>query len=169
MFPQKQKSPWRWLSFLPGVILAMIVLVGCHGLTTSPNPAVVSATLTAEVTSTKTPEQRQLEETVWLLQSINGEPALPDVEVILEFFVDTHTFRGSTGCNQYGGPYEIKEQKFDIIEVEMSARNCLQEDLMEQERRYEDLLWNVTIYAIENGTLMLKTDSGETLAFLPQQ
>jgi len=167
MSSPKQKVPMRWLSFLPAVVLAMLVLAGCQGLTTSPSPAAVSATLTAEAQSTKTPEQRRLEETVWVLESINGEPALPDVEVILEF--SGIRLKGYTGCNRYEGPYERSDYELDIDEVAITEQDCPQKTIMEQERRYEDMLWDVTTYVIENDTLTLKTDSGETLIFMSRQ
>jgi heat shock protein HslJ len=113
----------------------------------------------AEVSATaESVEQARLEETVWVLHSINGEPALPEVEVTLEFSADRHILRGYAGCNHYGGPYELNDHELDIIEVEMSLQN----------RQYEDILWNVTIYQIEDGKLILKTDAGETLVFTSQ-
>ena len=162
----KQKAPTRWLSFLPAVVLAMLVLVGCQGLTTSPNPVVVSAPLTAEAQSTKTPEQRQLQETVWILQSINGEPVLSDVEVTLEFSGDE--VGGSTGCNVYGNPYKRSDSDLDIFEIFMTTQECSPERIMKQEHLYEDVLWDVTTHEIEDSRLILKTDAGETLTFTPQ-
>ena len=123
----------------------------------------------AEVSATaESVEQARLEETVWVLHSINGEPALPEVEVTLEFSADRHILRGYAGCNHYGGPYELNDHELDIIEVEMSLQNCPPPNIMRQERQYEDILWNVTIYQIEDGKLILKTDAGETLVFTSQ-
>jgi|GEM_PF-2704508 len=174
MLPQKQKSLMRWLWFLPGVVLAMIVLVGCQGLTTSPSREVVAATLTAEVTVTKTPEQQQLEETVWVLQSINGEPALTDVKVTLEFALDPNAGRmlkGHTGCNGYGVPYEITSNGLEINRFQLiaSAAGCLPESIMEQEKQYYEILRHTSHYGIEGNTLTLRTETGQTLVFLPQK
>ncbi len=150
------------------VVLA-VLLAGCQGFTTSTNPAAVSATLTAEAASTESPEQRQLEAKVWRLQSMNGEPVLPDVEVTIEFSAGVHRIEGYTGCNRYEGPYERSGSQLDILEIAITERACPQKNIMEQERQYEDMLWNVTAYAIQDNTLTLKTAAGETLVFLSRQ
>ncbi len=155
--------------------LLVVLLAGCQGLTVPANTGAPTAsdtelpsTPTIEAASSESPEQRQLEGKVWILQSINGEPTLPDVEVTLEFSADTHRIRGYSGCNHYGGPYEVNDHKLDIVEVEMSVQRCPPEIVMEQERRYEDILWDVTAYVIEEGELTLMTDTGEMLVFNPQ-
>lgn len=170
-FP-KQKATMRWLSFLPAVVLAMLVLVGCQGLTTSPSPVAVSATLTAEVTSTKTPEQRQLEETVWVLQSIDGEPALSDLEVTLEFALDIsmgRVARGISSCNLYGAPYKITDDRLQIDRPIASAEGCLPESTLKQERQYYAILAQVSSYSIEGDKLTLRTELEETLIFASQK
>jgi len=151
-------------------VLLTLLLAGCQGFTTSTNPAAISATLTAEVTSTKTPEQQQLEETVWILQSINGEPALPDVEVTIEFVIDLNAGRivkGTSSCNLYGAPYKITGDKLEIDRPIASAVGCLPENALKRERQYYKILAQVSNYSIEGDTLTLRTEMGETLVFVP--
>jgi len=172
MLPQNQKACMRWLSFLPSVVLAAAVLAGCQGFTTSPSPAVVSATLTAEVTVTKTPEQNQLEETVWVLQSVNGEPVLPDLEVTLEFVLETNAgcvVRGISSCNLYGAPYKITGDRLEIDRPIATAEGCLPKNTREQERQYYRTLAQVSSYSIEENTLTLTTETGGVLIFVPQE
>lgn len=161
-------------SIVSVTLLLALLLTGCQGFTTPTNPAAVSATLTAEVTSTKTPEQRQLEENVWILQSINGEPALPDVVVTLEFALDPNVGRmlkGHTGCNGYGVPYKITGNRLEINRFQLiaSAAGCLPESIMEQEKQYYEILRHAARFSIEGNTLTLRTEAGETLIFLPQK
>jgi len=155
-------------------ITLALLLAGCQEFTTPTNPAAVSATLTAEVTSAKPPEQRQLEETVWVLESINSEPALPDVEVTLEFALDINVGRvlkGHTGCNGYGVPYKITSNGLEINRFQLiaSAAGCLPESIMEQEKRYYEILRHTSRYSIEGNTLTLRAETGETLVFFPEK
>lgn len=153
-------------------IALALLMAGCQGFTTSTNPATVSATLTAEVTSTKTPEQQQLEETIWVLQSINGEPPLPDLEITLEFAFDLNVglvAKGISSCNLYGTPYKITGDKLQIDRPISSAEGCLPESALKQERQYYRILAQVSNYSIEENTLTLRTETGETLIFASQK
>lgn len=154
------------------IVVVAILLAGCQGFTTPINPAAVSATLTAEVTSTKTPEQRRLEETVWVLQSMNGEPAQPDLEVTLEFALEINMGRvvkGTSSCNVYGAPYKITGDKLEIGQLIASAEGCLPESRLKRERQYYKILAQVSSYSIKENTLELRTETGETLSFVPQK
>jgi len=157
-------------------IVLVLLLAGCNDLTLPANTGAPPAsdtellsTPTAKAVLAKSPEQTQLEGKVWRLQSINGESALPDVEVTLEFSAGVHRIEGYTGCNRYEGPYERSGYELDIAEIAITEQNCPQKNIMEQERLYEDILWDVTAYAIEDDTLTLKTDSGETLVLMSRQ
>jgi heat shock protein HslJ len=124
-------------------------------------------------TPVNTATQTQLEEHLWVLESINGEPALPDVEVTLEFVgysptPDVRILRGNTGCNPYNAPYERENSRLKIIGVVVGTESCPPERLMEQEQQYVDILWDVITYAIKDDKLILKSATGEKLVFTLQ-
>lgn len=106
---------------------------------------------------------------VWVLQSINGKPVLPDATVSLTFQTFTGTVRGDAGCNRYGGPYALSGDSLDVLEIEASAMECPDANVMQQEELYLDMLWDVTTYSLEDGVLILETDHSRRLVFAAQR
>lgn len=89
------------------------------------------------------------------------EPVLPETNITLKF-EENNEFRGSAGCNQYFGSYQVEEDNSismgTIISTEMW---CQGEGIMEQEGRYLSSLRNVTSFEIEDDNLKLFYNDGE--------
>jgi heat shock protein HslJ len=127
-----------------------------------------------EATPVVTREPTPLEQTTWVLQSLSGDSYFPEVEITMEFRPNSHPLGDILGghavCNGYGVPYELSDRRLTVIgaELESSARECLPEGHNELEQQYYNILSRVESYKIEDNTLALITDAGETLVFMPQ-
>ncbi|MBI1295039.1 META domain-containing protein [bacterium] len=149
-------------------VLAIALLSGGCALT----PVVVDTALglmptpqVEEPTPVVTHEPLPLEQTVWVLQSLNGVPPLPEEEVTLEFLPYNDplgdVFRGNAICNSYGGLYEHNGQRLTILEFQYSLVRC-----PSIEEQYFDIFPRVSSYEIDGSTLTLTTDIGEILIFI---
>jgi len=103
-------------------VLFGLVLVGCSQ-PSSPTP-------TFGATSGPGP----LANTYWNLIRLNGQPLISGTRILLQF--SSNTFTGDTGCNGYGGPYDITGQQ---VIFQITVVGCYP-DLMAQEKAYADTL-----------------------------
>lgn len=132
------------------IVLILLILAACNPITRPSDPP------------------NPLAGETWLLQSIDGEAALPDAAVTLAFDSDGDTFQGDAGCNSYSGSYELSGDTFGVLEVMITEMYCPEPGVMAQEARYVELLGGATAYTLEGDTLTLRTDAGETLTFTVQ-
>jgi heat shock protein HslJ len=78
------------------LILAALLLAGCNGATTAepPEPAPLP----------ERGEPLPLEETRWDLQSMHGDPLVPESDITI-WFVNNHELSGGIDCNSYATTY----------------------------------------------------------------
>lgn len=130
------------------VAAAAAGLVGCVGFSTEVAP---------------------LEDVEWVLESY-GEagdmtPALTTAEVTAELSSENDELTGSAGCNSYFGGYEADGSRLSLVgPMAITEMACLDDDIMDQEARYLDILSAAQSYTIEGGKLMIEC-GGETLVF----
>ncbi len=104
--------------------------------------------------------------TKWALASLEGEGLLKGTTISLDFAGERLT--GSAGCNNYGGRYTATGGgHLTTTDVASTAKLCwAPEGILEQERRYLDILRNVTNFRLDGGRLWLDTADGRTLIFI---
>jgi heat shock protein HslJ len=68
---------------------------------------------------------------------------------------------GNTGCNVFGGSYEVDVDKISITDIISTMRACVEDDRMNVERTFLDGLRKADRYDIEDNTLSLF--AGKTL------
>ena len=106
----------------------------------------------------------------WVLTAMDGEPALPGVEVTAHFALPPFGTRviGNAGCNHYEAVYTHEAHSLDVEQPVSNDADCPTPDgVMEQEATYLHLLAEATGYAVEGDTLTLTTDDERTLTFQP--
>ena len=109
-----------------------------------------------------------LEDTRWVLTSLNGNSLLEDTRITLNFSKDH--IEGLAGCNTYGCKYGADRGILVISEIERTVVKCTVPDgIMEQERCYLDSLKDMTSYRINDTQLRLEADDGSTLVFTVQE
>lgn len=123
-----------------------------------------------------TAAQATLEGTAWSLlafleerQSEGTSAPLPtDVlsgtEITASF--ESGTLRGSSGCNTYATTYSLDGPSITLEAVAVTEMACLDpEGVMDQERRFLEILQDVTSASVYGSQLWLETNNGGALAF----
>lgn len=103
-----------------------------------------------------------LDDTGWVLSSLNGQPTLPDVQVTINF--ENGTVHGTDGCNSYSTTYQVKDSKFSIDKNIITTLMACPEPIMQQASTYLAALMQAASYKIDGGQLTLLATDGKTLA-----
>ncbi|MEI7826920.1 MAG: META domain-containing protein [Euryarchaeota archaeon] len=137
------------------LLLATIAAAGCtSNVTPSPNTSTTSTTSAA----------LQLEGTTWKLTSLAIETGMnntvPNTTVTAKF--DDGNITGSSGCNNYGGSYQLNKTEIKIESIRSTLMFCSDPPgVMSQETTYLLLLKNVTAYTVSNDRLTLSNGLGD--------
>lgn len=100
----------------------------------------------------------------WILTTYNDQQSITDHQPILKF--ETDQVSVTTGCNHYGGNFQIDEDSIHFEGIFNTEMACLEpEGLMEQERIYLDLLRRVDQYELEGESLTFYIELNPVLVF----
>ncbi len=108
--------------------------------------------------------EAQLQGKTWVLSTYNDTQPIAAHHPILEFEADQVS--GTTGCNHYGGTYQIDEESIRFKGVFSTEMACLEPDgLMEQERSFLELLRTVDQFQLSENRLKFYAASQPVLVF----
>jgi heat shock protein HslJ len=128
--------------------------------------AVVTLLALAACSGTGPAVEDPLDGTSWVLVGYGLAAVLPGTEITATF--EDGQVGGSSGCNTYGGSYEVKGETISVTEIFMTEMACLDpEGVMEQEQTYLEYLSGVTTFRVSEGQLQMTRPDGETLTFRP--
>jgi heat shock protein HslJ len=105
-----------------------------------------------------------LEKTLWTLVNVEGQP-LPAEMILTAFFEPdpavsgTGAISGQSGCNQYGGGYQVTDNSLAISNLFTTMMAC-DESVMEVETAYIQALSTSQTFAITGMNLMISTEQG---------
>ena len=110
--------------------------------------------------------QRVLAGTEWQLVSL-GPPG-SEVDVVAGTtptanFGEDGRVGGSTGCNNYGGTYEVRGDMITIGRLVSTRRACLDQNANEQERRFLAALEAANRFRLSSSRLTIFADRGRTV------
>ena len=110
--------------------------------------------------------QRVLAGTEWQLVSL-GPPGseanvVPGTTPSANFGEDGRV-GGSTGCNGYGGTYEVRDETISIGRLVSTRRACLDQNANEQERRFLAALEGANRFRLTSNRLSIFSDRGRTV------
>jgi len=110
--------------------------------------------------------------TTWVLNGYGNlsqpQGVLEKAVVSLEYDPETGQLAGSSGCNRYFGDVVVDGDQLTFSAGPMGmTRMACSEPIMKQEAAFIELLGRVTRFAIQDGTLILFTDTDEVLTFSP--
>ena len=108
-----------------------------------------------------------LDGTSWRLVSLGNRPVLPGGGPTLSF--EDGGVKGNSGCNSFGGEYKMRGSSIELSQMFSTMMACVENDRMEQETLYMQMLSDVDQYALTNGQLILTTKNGQTLVFVPME
>ncbi len=118
----------------------------------------------------QTRSQTVLTGSTWSLNLLNGHSLVPGSHIEVQF--DQDNLSGFSGCNSYGGSFQISGDHFLVgDEIAATAMACLTpEGVNEQEREYLKALREAATYTVSGNHLEIKDSSGNLLlVFLHQK
>jgi heat shock protein HslJ len=118
------------------------------------------------------PMEQPLEGTTWSLAVVGGRPARPigtGGAPTLRLDAAQQRAEGDTGCNRFGGPYELTGGSLRFGALVSTRRACVDEALNAQEAAFLGALEQTRSWRIVGGTLVLSGDAGEVARFAPQR
>ena len=101
--------------------------------------------------------------TEWILMEIGGEPPIGEGRITL--IVDEESAGGWSGCNHWGGTPVVTDETIRVNDIVATAMACEDARRMDQESAYLGILGQTSTWAIEDGTLVLRSATGQTLGF----
>jgi heat shock protein HslJ len=108
--------------------------------------------------------QTSLVDTKWQVVNLDGETALEDITVTLNFGEDS--IGGNDGCNVYGGSYTATESTIQFGSDLFSTEMYCTEKIMTQSTAFYNVLSLVTDYKADSQLLTLFNADGKKLAEL---
>ncbi len=100
----------------------------------------------------------------WLLVSYAGKAPLAGTSITVDF-ADGQV-GGNSGCNQYGGSYQLQGSRLTFGQMAMTLMACMDPaGAMEQEATYLALLGEGKTFEVNGGRLVIETAAGEQLVF----
>lgn len=111
-----------------------------------------------------------LDETEWVLTSLNGRPPVARPEpgrregptITLEFHNEDE-FNGFAGCNSYGGHYSTDGGDLAIPKINRTEFDCdVPEKVKQQEAAYFETLANAAGYRVQEDRLTITNAAGQT-------
>lgn len=102
----------------------------------------------------------------WMLRSIDGKPIrLNKHAPFLNFDAEKKSAGGNSGCNLFGGNYEVEGSSIKFSQMISTMRACEFENRMTIERDFLEGLQNADRYEIKNGKLLIYRRSDLRLEF----
>lgn len=104
----------------------------------------------------------------WVLIIYNDQQPITEHQPSLQF--DGDKVSGNTGCNQYGGSYQINGDGISFEGIYSTEMACMNpEGIMAQERTYLELLNSATRFTVVEGTLTIYAGLDPILIYEAQQ
>ncbi len=108
-----------------------------------------------------------LEDTSWILTTLNGAQPLPGTTITASFDADG-TVNGTNGCNRYGAAYQVDGEAITITLGPTTMMAC-PEPIMKQADEYMAALASAATYQIQGEALELRDGDGSVLATFTEQ
>jgi len=105
--------------------------------------------------------------TSWKLVDIGTSPVVAGSTVTLAF--ESGQASGHSGCNSYGGAYQINGDKLKFEQMMSTLMTCVEQSLMEQESAYMRFLGDAQSFEIVDGQLHIYRSDGDALIFVPAE
>jgi heat shock protein HslJ len=122
------------------------------------------------------PAPSALTDARWALVELEGAPALARSgqamgmdDPYLALTADSARVGGSTGCNSFGGAYELSGDRLSFSRLFSTKRACVEAERSRQEARFVAALEATERYEIVNDTLTLFQGERALARFVPRR
>ena len=126
----------------------------------------ITAPAMAQTTRDLSTDQRVLTGTEWNLVSLGPSGSesdlVPGTTVTLKFGEDGRA-SGSTGCNSYGGTYEVRGDRITFGRLVSTRRACLDQNANQQEQRFLAALEAANRFRLSSDRLTIFSDRGRNV------
>ena len=126
-----------------------------------------SEDLNTEEVNTEELNPEELIDTSWQLDTLNGNPPIPNSTLTVAFTGDQVS--GNMGCNNYESSYQTDGDSLSLLEVRIETMDCigtLSEEMIGQEGAFKQAIESTDSYRISGDQLTLYDASGaEILVF----
>ena len=126
---------------------------------------IIAMLLTACGASGASDQSASLDGTSWVLTAFNKNQPMAGREPTISF--EDGQASGTTGCNSYGGGYQLNGDKISFDAMFMTEMFC--EDVADQESIYLQLLGQAERYEVVDGVLTIFCGPQQTLTFVPAE
>jgi heat shock protein HslJ len=102
--------------------------------------------------------------TDWVLTAFDGNSPIAGTQLTIEF--EDGQVSGNTGCNLFSGSYQVDGDSISFSGLAWTERGCIDpEGVMEQERRYMELLGAAERFELGEDELKIYAGSSGSLTF----
>lgn len=102
----------------------------------------------------------------WQVLAVNGKSLLQGSQITLEF-VEPGLVEGFGGCRSYQAEYIESRDGVRFSSIRMGQEDCRQQNLLVQEQDFTDFFTWADHFELVGETLVLVTQRGEEIAFIP--
>lgn len=110
------------------------------------------------------PKRDILDGSIWKVINLDDAPLVEHTTLTIRF-ARARVF-GSSGCNTFKGRYEVEENGIQITHLVLTTNNCMNPQVMQNERDFTGYLRNSTAFTLSGNGLSIITDNGEMVEFL---
>jgi heat shock protein HslJ len=135
------------------LLLPILFLIGCAAETTGGNEPTAA-------------DLARLQTHSWRLLELNGQPPVSGTSVTLNF--DAEAIGGNSGCNVYGGSFELVDGRLVISDIFSTMMACMEEGVMEQEAAFHQALRDAVAFNVsgDGQSLELRNADGAVIVRL---
>lgn len=139
--------------------IMVVAAIGCSPAANDADTEDADESPDASEVTPEAPASNALAGTVWRLQDLGGQAAMPDVEATLQF-EDGGRVSGRASCNQFGGSATISSETITFEPLILTRMAC-EDAIMAQEDRYVRALEAAQRYTINGDELLIHSSVQE--------
>jgi heat shock protein HslJ len=141
-------GPWMTLGLLALALVAGALLWARNSFASSPAASLAN--------------------THWSLVALNGQAPIAGRALTLTFQADGQ-LAGDSGCNSYGGRYQIQGSQIVVGQLLSTLRACAEQPWNDQEAAFQKALGDATQFNLVGDRLTLKNAAGSEELVLQKQ
>ena len=155
------------------ILMATLMVIALIATACGPRPTAPAPAASSKPTEPPAPAQPQatgtdtLDGTSWTLTTLNGQPALPDTTVTLNFAAGKAA--GSDGCNSYNTGYTADGTHIKFNQPMATTMMACPDPIMNQAGAYQTVLGQAVTYKADAKQLALFDAGGKELAMFAVQ